>query len=205
LRLEGFEHVAYERLSKVAGDAVDGGGVFLDEAAEVLGGLVLLMEGDGVVAVKGVTIMGGEQDFSGDGDEITGGLAAGGIVGEGSDGLGDDRTVEGGVGIGRAGVENAVVCAGVELADSSLGKCHLCVECLGLGGEDGDSEGADIAGNVRRGTGLMVAASGERKEEQQREKAESHASYLYCRIEENGEGGVAKGRESRIERRVRST
>ena len=65
----------------------DGGGVFLDEAAEVLGGLVLLAVDDGVVLVEDVAVVGGEDDLGGDGDEIAGGLAGGGVVGEGSDGL----------------------------------------------------------------------------------------------------------------------
>ena len=80
-------------LGEVAGDAVDGGSVFLDEAAEVLGGLVLFVEGDGVVAVEDVAVVGGEQNFGGDGDEIAGGLAAGGVVGERRDGLREDGAV----------------------------------------------------------------------------------------------------------------
>ena len=43
---EGLQHIADEGLGEVAGEAIDGGGVLADEAAEVLGGLVLLAVGD---------------------------------------------------------------------------------------------------------------------------------------------------------------
>ena len=140
---------------------LDGGGVFLDEAAEVFGGLVLVAEGDGVVLVEDAAVVGGEDDLGGDGDEIAGGLAGGGVVGEGGDGLGEDGAAEGGVGAGGVGVEDAVVGAGVELADDGLGEGHFGVVGLGFGGEDGDGEGADVRGDVGGRAGLVVAASGE--------------------------------------------
>ena len=103
-------------MGEVAGYALDGVTVFLDEAAKVLGGLVLLAVEDGVVPVEDAAVVGGEEDFGGDGDEVAGGLAGGGVVGEGGDGLGEDGAVEGGVGVGAVVVDNAVFGAGVELA-----------------------------------------------------------------------------------------
>ena len=99
--LEGLQHIAYDGVGELAGDALDGVTVLLDEAAEVLGGLELLAVEDGVVAVEDVAVVGGEDDFGGDGDEVAGGLAGGGVVGEGGDGLGEDGAVEGGVGVSR--------------------------------------------------------------------------------------------------------
>ena len=72
------------------------------------------------------------------------------------------------------GVDDAVLGAGVELADGGLGEGHLGVVGLGVGGEDGDGEGADVGGDVGGGAGLMVAASGEGGGEEQGEGAEAH-------------------------------
>ena len=140
--------------------AGDGGGTFLDKAAEVLGGLVLLAVGDGVVVVEDVAVAGGEDDVGGDGDEVAGGLTGGGVVGEGRDGLGEDGAVEGGVGVGVSALEDAVFGAGVELANDGLGEGHLGVVGLDVGGEDGDGEGADVCGDVGGGAGGVVAAAG---------------------------------------------
>ena len=93
-------------MGELAGYAPDGVTVLLDEAAEVLGGLELLAVEDGVVAVEDVAVVGGEDDFGGDGDEIAGGLTGGGVVGEGGDGLGEDGAVKGGVGVGGVGVDD---------------------------------------------------------------------------------------------------
>ena len=149
--------------AKSRATAVDGGGVFLDEAAEVLGGLVLLAEDEGVVAVEDVAVVGGEEDFGGDGDEIAGGLAGGGVVGEGATVW--VRMVPWRVASasGGVGVEDVVSGAGVELADGGLGEGHLGVEGLGVGGEDGDGEGADAGGDVGGGAGGVVAAAGEQE------------------------------------------
>ena len=62
------------------------------------------------------------------------------------------------------GVEDAVLGAGVELADDGLGEGHLGVVGLDAGGEDGDGEGADVGGDVGGGAGLVVAAAGEQGE-----------------------------------------
>ena len=78
---------------------------------------------------------------------------------------------EGGVGVGGVGVEDAVLGAGVELADGGLREGHFGVEGLGAGGEDGDGEGADVGGNVGGGAGLMVAAAGEGREKKESEEA----------------------------------
>src|SRR5580704_14670266 len=137
---------------------MDGVTVLLDEAAEVLGGLELFSVEDGVVAVEDVAVVGGEGDFGGDGDEIAGGLTGGGVVGEGGDGLSEDGAVKGGVGGVGVGVEDAVFGAGVELADGGLGEGHFGAVGLGVGGEDGDGEGADVGGDVGCGASLMVAA-----------------------------------------------
>ncbi len=42
---EGLQDGGDDGGGEVAGDALDGGGVFLDELGEVLGGLILLTEG----------------------------------------------------------------------------------------------------------------------------------------------------------------
>ena len=60
-----------------------------------------------------------------------------------------------------------VLGAGVELADDRLGEGHFGVKGLGVGGEDGDGEGADVAGDVGGGASLMVAASGEGEEKKE--------------------------------------
>ena len=102
--LEGLQHIADDGVGELAGYAADGVPVLLDEAAEVLGGLELLAVEDGGVAVEDVAVVGGEDDFGGDGDEIAGGFAGGSVVGEGGDGLGEDGAVKGGVGVGGVGV-----------------------------------------------------------------------------------------------------
>ena len=53
-------------------------------------------------------------------------------------------------------------------------KSHLGVVGLGVGGEDGDGEGADVGGDVGGGAGLVVAAAGEADDE--REGEEAHAA-----------------------------
>ena len=55
--------------------------------------MVLLAVEDGVVAVEDVAVVGGEDDFGGDAEEVAGGLAGGGVVGERGDGLGEDGAV----------------------------------------------------------------------------------------------------------------
>ena len=110
-----------------------------------------------------MAVAGGEDDGGGDGDEVAGGLAAVGVVGEGGDGLGEDGAVEGGVGVVGA-VEDLVVGAGVELGDGGLGVGHFGVEGLGAGGEDGDCEGADVGGDVSGGADLVVSAAEEQGE-----------------------------------------
>jgi hypothetical protein len=185
--LERLQHIAYYALGEVSCDAADGGGIFLDKSAKVLSGLILFAEDDGVVLVENVAVAGGEDDSGRDGDEVAGGLAAAGVVGEGSDGLREDGAVEGGVGVGVVVVEDDVFGAGVELADGGLGEGHLGVEGLGFGGEDGYGEGADIRGNVGRGAGLVVAATGEADDEREDKKA--HAAVFYCRI-----GGILSGK-----------
>ncbi len=62
------------------GYAFGGVTVLLDEAVEILGGLELFAVEDGVVAVEDVAVVGCEEDFGGDGDEVAGGLAGGGVV-----------------------------------------------------------------------------------------------------------------------------
>ena len=64
--------------------------------------------------------------------------------------------------------------AGVELADSGLGEGHLGVVGLGVGGEDGDGEGADVGGDVGGRASLVVAASGEGGGEEQGEETDAH-------------------------------
>ena len=148
-------------MGEVAGDAFDGVAVFLDEAGEVLGGLVLLAVKDRVVTIEDATVVCGEDNFGGDRDEIAGGLAGGGVVGEGGDGLGENGAAKSSVGVGGGRVEDLVFGAGVEFADGGLGEGHLSVEGLGVGGEDGYSEGADVGGDVSCGASLVIAASGE--------------------------------------------
>ena len=70
----------------------------------------------------------------------------------------------------------------VELADGGLGEGHFGVVGLGVGGEDGDGEGADVGGDVGGRASLMVAASGEGGDEEQREETKAHAAVFYCRI-----------------------
>ncbi len=135
----------------------------------------MLAEDDGVVLIEGVAVVGGEDDFGGDGDEIAGGLAAVGVVGERRDGLREDGAAEGGVGVGVVAVEDAVSGAGVELADGGLGEEHFCVEGLGFGGEDRDGESVDVGGDVSGGACLVVAAAGEADDEREGEK-EAHAA-----------------------------
>ena len=53
-------------------------------------------------------------------------------------------------------------------------KSHFGVEGLGVGGEDGDGEGADVGGDVSGRASLMVAASGEGDGEEQREGTKTH-------------------------------
>ena len=136
------------------------GDVFLEEAGEVLGGLVLLAVGEGVVLVEDAAVVCGEGDAGGDGDEVGRGLAGVGIVGEGGGGFAQDGAVEGGVGVGGVGGDDAVLGAGVELADDGLGEGGFGVEGLGLGGEDGDGEGAGVGGKVRGGAYGVVATAG---------------------------------------------
>src|SRR5277367_2513059 len=126
--LEGLQHIANDGVGEVAGYAPDGVTVLLDEAAKVFCGLILLAEEDGVVAVKDVAVVGGEEDFGTDGDEVAGGFTGGGVVGEGGYGLGEDGAVKGGVGDVAVFIDNAVLGAGVELADGGLGEGHLGVE-----------------------------------------------------------------------------
>ena len=178
--------MAYDGVGELAGDAPDGVTVLLDEAAEVLGGLELFAVEDRVVAVEDVAVVGGEDDFGGDGDKIAGGLAGGGVVGEGGDGLGKDGAAEGGVGVGGfggVGVEDLVVGAGVELADDGLGEVHLGAVGLGLCGKDGDRKSADVRWDVGGRAGLMVAASGEGSKEKEREGAEVHAAFSIVALE----------------------
>ena len=179
LRLwEGVEHVSDEGLGEVAGEAVDGGGVFLDGAGEVLGGLELLAPGEGLVAVEDVAVVGGEGDGGGDADEVAGGLAAGGVVGEGGDGFGEDGAAEGGVGgvggvVGGAGYggKDAVAGGGVEFADYGLREGDFGAEGLDAGGEDGDGDGSDVRGDVGGGACLVIAAAGCCEKEKQGEAA----------------------------------
>ena len=112
---------------------VDGGGALLDEGAEVEGGLVLLVVEQVVVLVEDAAVAGGEDDLGGEGDEVAGGLAGGSVVGEGRGDLGEDGAVERSVGVGSGGVEDAVLGAGVELADDGLGEGDLSVVGLDLG------------------------------------------------------------------------
>ena len=93
---ERLQHIAYQGLREIAGEAVDGGGVFADEAAEVLGGLVLLAVGERVVLIEDAAVARGEHDLDGDGEEVAGGLAAGGVVGERDVGLGEEGAGEDG-------------------------------------------------------------------------------------------------------------
>jgi len=160
LALEGLQEVADYGDGEGAGDAGDGGGAFLDEAAEVEGGLVLLVVEEVVVFVEDAAVVSGEDDPGGEGDEVAGGLAGGGVVGEGGDDFGEDGAVESGVGGGCVGLEDVIFGASVELADDGLGEGDFSVVGLDAGGEDGDSEGADVGRDLRCGAGLVVAAAG---------------------------------------------
>lgn len=159
-RLKGLEHVAYQGLGEVVCDAVNGGGVFLDEAVEVLGGLVLLMKDDCVVAIESVAVMAGQQDFRRYRDQITGRLSAGCIVGQGRDGLRKNSAMQRGIRIGGAAVDNVVLSPCIEFANGGLGESHLGMEGLGAGDKDRHGEGADVAGDVCGGACGMVSATG---------------------------------------------
>ena len=121
----------------------------------------------------------GEGDAGGNADEVAGGLAGGGVVGEGRGGLGDDGAAEGGVGIGVA-VEDLVFRTGVELVDDSLSEGKFRVEGLGARGEDRDGEGSDVDRQMRGGTDGVVAAACEEEQKPGGEEAEAHGLLSHC-------------------------
>ena len=178
--LEGLQHVGDDGVSEALGESADGGAVFLDEAGDVLGGLELFAVAEGIVLVEDVAIACGEDDLSGDGEEIAGSLAAGGVVGKRRDGLAEDGAGEGGVWIGGSGIEDVKPGARIELAYGGLSEDHLRMISGDAGGEDGDSNGPKGGREVRGGPGDVVTATG--KGEEEGKAGESH-SLVHCRTQ----------------------
>ena len=162
--LEGFEDVGYEGAGELAGEALDGGGILLDEAGQIGGGLVLLAEDVVVVFVEGFAVAAGEGDGSDHGDEEAGGLLVGGVVGEGRDGFFEDGSVEDGVGVAGGVGHDAEAGASGELAEDRLGEDHLCVIGLSVGGEDGHGERLDAGRQMGGGAEGVISATGDREE-----------------------------------------
>ena len=159
--LEAFEDVGDELAGEVAAEALDGGGVFLNEGGEIAGGLVLFAVGVVFVLVEDAAAAVFDGDGDDQGDEIAGGLLGGGVVSEWSGVLLEDYAVEDRVGIGLVGGDETKVGAGGELAEHGLSECDFGVVGVGLGGEERDGEGLEAGGEVGRRADGVIAAAGE--------------------------------------------
>ena len=179
--LERLQHIADDGAGEVLRQAADGSAILLNEAIQVLGGLILLAEGQRIILVEDVSVSGGKDDLGSYSDQIARCLAAGGIVGERRDRLCEDRAREMRVRICVRPIQNHELRAGVEFANDSLGKVDFGREVLDTRGKDGDVHGACARRQVGRRTGDMIAASACRerckgsKRQQQREGDLLHA------------------------------
>ena len=158
--LEALYDVRDKGMGEVTGETRYGGGAFVEEGRQIGGGLILLAEDVVVVLVEDVAIAVFEGDCNHYGDEKAGGLLGLGVVGERGDGLGEDRAMERGIGVGVLGWGNAEAGAGDEFANDRFG--HLGFGAVGIGscGENGNGQGLGAGRKVRCRSDGVVAAGG---------------------------------------------
>ncbi len=120
------------------------------------------------------------QDFAGgvrqhdagrDGDEIAGGLAGLGVVGERRVDLGEDRAVQNGIGgAGMVALRDAVFGTAGELLHDRLGEDNFRAIVFDFCLEDGDVDGCDAGRQMTRAADGVVAAAGDKQEEERSER-----------------------------------
>src|SRR5438105_8223914 len=166
---ERLQHIADHGVGEIAGEALHGGLILTNKPTEILCGLVLLTEGERVVAVKDSAVSRGKCDLHGDGYQIAGGLTGCGVVCKRHSGLRKDSPGKRGIRVGGGIGEDAVAGSGIQLPNDGTGEDKLRVVGLRLRGKDRNCQCPDVRRNVSGGSRSVIPATGEGKDDGGRE------------------------------------